>query len=300
MSSVALAWAWDQNLPPAIKFTLVALADRSDEEGVCWPSVKWIVKKTGLAERTVREHLTALRERGLLVAEERVRDDGGRSSNLFKLQVTQPAFRFETPPAPNAGGGAPDAPTPPAPDAPPPAPDAAPPLRQMHHPPAPDAPHDSTNRFHQKEVNPLGVLTPAQAVDFETLWITFPRRNGNNPRKDAEKCYRARLREGVGHADMLAGVQRYARWVEATGKANTEKVMRASTFLGPSRPFEQTWELPETKGTAHLDAKPRALPPVRCQHDPGCKEVGAYRVGEKKVCAAHYHAAVEELRHATA
>jgi len=138
MSVPATNWAWLLDLPPEPKFTMVALADRADEEGICWPSVRWLVKKTGFSERTVRGHLAKFREDRLLESVTRSRDDGGQSSNEYRLALKQPGLPLEsarsTPGAVNAGGAAAVAPTPAA--------NAGGPTQQMQGAPAAAAPHD--------------------------------------------------------------------------------------------------------------------------------------------------------------
>lgn len=108
MSIEALKWAFEQeDVPSGPRFVLVALANRANEEGGdLYPSIRWIKKKTGIPERTIRQHITDLQTRGLLVKTERRRDDGGRTSNEYMLPLMQPGLRFSTPPAATAGGGA--------------------------------------------------------------------------------------------------------------------------------------------------------------------------------------------------
>lgn len=78
--------------------------------------------------------------------------------------------------------------------------------------------------------------------EFEALWSEYPQREGPNPKRDALKAYRARMREGVSPDDLLAGVRRYKAWLMSKGKVGTEFVQRASTFLGPSQNWQQTFE----------------------------------------------------------
>jgi hypothetical protein len=108
VSIEALKWAFEQeDVPPGPRFVLVALANRANEEGGdLYPSLRWIQKKTGIPERTIRQHMTDLQRRGLLVKTERRREDGGRTSNEYRLPLTQPGLRFNTPPAAIAGGAA--------------------------------------------------------------------------------------------------------------------------------------------------------------------------------------------------
>lgn len=91
MSAAALTWAWRQM--PAVTSTparlvLVALADRADDDGELWPKVEWVAEKVALGKSTVRKHIAALEDAGLLKREERARPtDGGQTSNLLRLAL---------------------------------------------------------------------------------------------------------------------------------------------------------------------------------------------------------------------
>ncbi|ELY9614316.1 hypothetical protein ACEF96_004401 [Salmonella enterica] len=80
--------------------------------------------------------------------------------------------------------------------------------------------------------------------DFEQAWQAYPKRAGGNPKATAYKHWKARLADGVAAADLLAGVQRYAAFIRATGKTGTEYVKQAATFFGPDRHFEELWTPP--------------------------------------------------------
>ena len=51
----------------------------------CWPSHATISAKTGLSVNTIRAGLIKLEELGLLAVEQRLRDDGSQTSNLYTL-----------------------------------------------------------------------------------------------------------------------------------------------------------------------------------------------------------------------
>ena len=87
MSVKAMAWAWEQDVPMSTKGVLLALADHADADGTCWPGVKGIAEKCRLSPRTVRYHLKVLRRMSLVIAEERRRDDGTQTSNIYHLPV---------------------------------------------------------------------------------------------------------------------------------------------------------------------------------------------------------------------
>lgn len=87
MSGKLVGWAFDvEDLSPSQKLVLLGLADNADRAGICWPSQKELVEKTGLSERTVREHLVLFEERGLLAKEPRLKIKGrGRASDIYRL-----------------------------------------------------------------------------------------------------------------------------------------------------------------------------------------------------------------------
>lgn len=61
------------------------LKDRSDRNGRCWPGIKTIAAELGLSRSTVKRALDDLCRAGFLVKESRWRENGGRSSNLYRL-----------------------------------------------------------------------------------------------------------------------------------------------------------------------------------------------------------------------
>jgi len=97
---------------------------------------------------------------------------------------------------------------------------------------------------------------------FSECWAAYPKRSGGNSRREAEKAYRARLKEGASPADLLAGVQRYSAHVRATGKEGTEFVKQASRFFGRGEHWNEQYDLPGNSSA-----------PADWRHDPafrGC------------------------------
>lgn len=84
--------------------------------------------------------------------------------------------------------------------------------------------------------------------EFETAWQAYPKRAGGNPKAAAWKHWKARLKEGATPGDMLAGVNRYAAYVRATGSTGTQFVKQAATFFGPDKHFEEDWQAPSAPG----------------------------------------------------
>ena len=61
------------------------LKDRAVKDGKCWPAIKTIAKEMNLSSSTVKRALNELCQAGLLVKETRWRENGGRTSNLYRL-----------------------------------------------------------------------------------------------------------------------------------------------------------------------------------------------------------------------
>ena len=61
------------------------LKDRSDKDSRCWPAIRTIAKELGLSRSTVKRALDDLCQAGLLVKEPRRRENGGCTSNLYRL-----------------------------------------------------------------------------------------------------------------------------------------------------------------------------------------------------------------------
>ena len=61
MSTIIRAACWPlQGMSPAQKAVLISLADQANDEGVCWPSVGSIAKRTCLSARSVQEAIAWL------------------------------------------------------------------------------------------------------------------------------------------------------------------------------------------------------------------------------------------------
>ncbi len=77
MSTIIMSACWPlQGMSGPQKSVLISLADNANDEGVCWPSVARIAKRTCLAERTVQAAIKWLGNVGILSVRERM----GRST----------------------------------------------------------------------------------------------------------------------------------------------------------------------------------------------------------------------------
>ena len=61
------------------------LKDRTDKNGTCYPSIGTISKELMLSRNTVKRGIDDLVKAGFIQKETRLRDNGGRSSNLYRL-----------------------------------------------------------------------------------------------------------------------------------------------------------------------------------------------------------------------
>lgn len=96
-----------------------------------------------------------------------------------------------------------------------------------------------------KDILGHGAATPrgknTYTDDFELAWQEYPKRAGGNSKADAFKAWNARIKSGATVQELTDGVRRYADYVTAAGKLNTEYVKQASTFFGPSKHYEESW-----------------------------------------------------------
>lgn len=73
MSTIIMAACWPlQQMSPAQKAVLISLADQANDDGVCWPGIKTIAKRTCLSERAVQEAIAWLQAVGLVFRDYRL------------------------------------------------------------------------------------------------------------------------------------------------------------------------------------------------------------------------------------
>lgn len=73
------------DLPHRAVAVYMYLKDRTNKEGTCWPSIKTIARELKLSRATVCRALDDLCKAGLLTKDMRWRENGGRTSNLYKI-----------------------------------------------------------------------------------------------------------------------------------------------------------------------------------------------------------------------
>lgn len=279
MSSNILGNVWEACAAHDIKgaklMIMARLADYSNDDGVSYPSVETICRQLGLGESTVRTAIAELEVAGWLRREAR-RKGNRNTSNLYYLnadrleelarvekdrvqaiknQLKSGAFFHPSDSEPSKTE-----------------PSESEPSKGFH--PSDSGkngvftrqnltPDPQVNSKHDPQVNSKhesqDIGTPAKAAEpsrnakqdysteFEEAWKAYPKRAGGNPKPSAWKHWKARLKEGITPDDMLAGVQRYAAYVRATGKTNSEYVKQAATFFGPDHHFAESWDAPASQ-----------------------------------------------------
>ena len=70
------------------KLIYVYLKKFANTKSQCYPSVKTISKQSGISIPKVKKVLKELEEKGIIVTMNRIRPDGGKSSNLYTLYDT--------------------------------------------------------------------------------------------------------------------------------------------------------------------------------------------------------------------
>lgn len=280
MSSKILGNVWDACAAHDVKgaklVIMARLADYSNDDGICYPSVETICRQLGLGESTVRTAIAELESAGWLRRESR-RKGNRNTSNLYHLNADrlEALARAEK--------------------------DKVAALKQQRrangfHPsdsePSKSEPSDSgrSNGFHPSDSDKKGVFTrqnltpdpqvnskhdpsvnskhesqdigasadasaPARSAkqdyspEFEAAWQAYPKHAGGNSKAAAYKAWKARLKDGVKPEDMLAGVKLYAAYVRATDSTGTRYVKQAATFFGPDKHFDEEWlvETPANK-----------------------------------------------------
>lgn len=90
---------------PLRKLVLIKLADNSSDTGECYPSYQHIAEQCEIAKSTVREHISALVNIGLVSIEHRT-GPKGHQSNMYRLHLCRQAAQ-PTDKRPMPGDGTP-------------------------------------------------------------------------------------------------------------------------------------------------------------------------------------------------
>ncbi|MGR6502839.1 hypothetical protein [Shewanella sp. Koi 1] len=101
--------------------------------------------------------------------------------------------------------------------------------------------------------NPSAKNKPDYSSEFEQIWQSKPEREGGNSKLEAYKAYCARIKSGVPHADLAAGVMRYRTYCDARRLIGSRMVKQLATFFGPDEHWKETWALSDTANNDHAN-----------------------------------------------
>lgn len=77
---------YTSELPHRARAVYMYLHDRADKDGKCYPSIGTIARELKLSRSTVKRAITDLEQSGRLRKEQRWRENGGKSSNLYYIK----------------------------------------------------------------------------------------------------------------------------------------------------------------------------------------------------------------------
>nr|WP_276515529.1 helix-turn-helix domain-containing protein [Tissierella carlieri] len=72
-------------MPHRARVVYMYLADRADKDGKCYPAIGTIARELRLSRSTIKRAISDLERSGYLRKEQRWRENGGKSSNMFYL-----------------------------------------------------------------------------------------------------------------------------------------------------------------------------------------------------------------------
>ncbi len=75
-----------EDLPHRAKSVYMYLRDRADKDGRCFPAIPTIARDLKLSRSTVKRAVADLEKAGRLSREQRWREGGGKSSNLYRVR----------------------------------------------------------------------------------------------------------------------------------------------------------------------------------------------------------------------
>jgi len=76
----------DEELGPRAKAVYIYLKDHTNKQGTCWPGINTIATGVSLSRSTVKRALGDLVKAGLVEKSSRWRENGGLTSNLYRVK----------------------------------------------------------------------------------------------------------------------------------------------------------------------------------------------------------------------
>lgn len=81
---------------------MLALADWANDEGKCWYSINKIATRARVSRRQAIRILGDLEEKGMITKDDRFRENGSNTSNVYTINITldvTPSVMGDTPPS---------------------------------------------------------------------------------------------------------------------------------------------------------------------------------------------------------
>lgn len=107
--------------------------------------------------------------------------------------------------------------------------------------------------------------------EFEKAFSLYPPKPEGHSKSDAYRAWQARIAAGATSDELIAGVERYAAYVRASG---TTMIKMASTFFGPGEHWKLPWAFAGSR-TNGVSAKASPLPRLedldRCDAEAGAQ-----------------------------
>lgn len=76
---------YGSRLPQRAILVYMYLCARADKASACFPSIKTIAKDLEISDSTVKRAIKELKQKGFIQIENRTRNNGGKSSNLYTV-----------------------------------------------------------------------------------------------------------------------------------------------------------------------------------------------------------------------
>ena len=77
---------YTSELPHRARAVYMYLHDRADKDGKCYPAIGTIARELKLSRSTVKRAISDLEQSGHLRKEQRWRENGGKSSNMYYIK----------------------------------------------------------------------------------------------------------------------------------------------------------------------------------------------------------------------
>lgn len=262
MSTTILGECWPlQGMTVSQKMVLIALADQANDDGVCWPGVKSIGRRSCLSERAVQDALAWLEAVGLISKQYRPNTSTSYTvrPGSYDPAKAPPPRRRKRSGAPGEGGAPGADGAPPHADGAPGGADGAPPgVRQAH-------PNHQLNHQVTTSEPPMPAGLPAPPLDDETAlqaacratWAAYSeayeQRHGAKPVRNAKVNANVKqLVQRLGHIEA----PHVAAWFVGVNEAFVVRGMHdIGLLVARAEAYRTQW----ATGRAMTDTKARQL-----------------------------------------